>query len=147
MGDWPVMPRLGVSAAVWHAGRLLLVRRGKAPYAGLWSLPGGHVEAGELLADAARREVLEECGLSIETVGVPSLLESVRHDGDGHLAAHYVIAVFAGRLVGSDAIHAGDDAEEAGWHEPEVLSILPHTPGLLRYAFEARDKLPDEACP
>ncbi|HEX5816079.1 MAG TPA: NUDIX domain-containing protein, partial [Methylomirabilota bacterium] len=60
--EYPAAPRVGVGAVVLHEGRVLLVRRGRAPALGLWSVPGGLVELGETTVDAARREVEEETG-------------------------------------------------------------------------------------
>jgi ADP-ribose pyrophosphatase YjhB (NUDIX family) len=63
----PVRPLLGVSVAVWWRRKVLLVKRGKPPLLGLWSLPGGLVEAGEALIDAAARELMEETGIGAES--------------------------------------------------------------------------------
>ena len=101
-------------------GRLLLVRRGHAPSAGLWSVPGGRVEPGETPEQAAAREVLEETGLQI-TVG--RLLASV-HIGD------YLVHDFAAEVVGGE-LAAGDDASDARWCSMQEAALLPLTPGLL----------------
>ena len=103
-----------------EAGRLLLVQRGHAPSAGLWSLPGGRVEPGETAADAAAREVLEETGLE---VAVGRLLASV-DIGD------YLVHDFAATVIGGE-LRAGDDASDARWYSDEDAAMLPLTPGLL----------------
>ncbi len=130
-----IVPRLGVSAGVWHHGRVLLVRRGRAPFAGLWSFPGGHVEAGEPLAEAMRREVREECGLAAEPVGEPRLLEAIRRDDAGTLLSHHVVAVFAARLAEGEAPVPvpGDDAAAAAFFEPAAIAGLDTTPGLAGF--------------
>lgn len=102
------------------AGRLLLVRRGRAPSAGLWSVPGGRVEPGETAAQAAAREVREETGLE---VAVGRLLTTV-HIGD------YVVDDFAATVVGGE-LRAGDDAAEVRWCSVADAALLPLTPGLL----------------
>jgi ADP-ribose pyrophosphatase YjhB (NUDIX family) len=102
------------------AGLLLLVRRGQAPAKGTWSLPGGRVEAGEALAAAAAREVLEETGLIVE---IGALLATVR-------VADYLVHDFAATVTGGE-LAAGDDASDAGWFAPHELDLLELSPGLL----------------
>jgi len=102
------------------AGRLLLVRRGRPPSAGMWSVPGGRVEPGETPAEAAAREVREETGLQVE---VGPLLTTVRI-GD------YVVHDFAAVVIGGE-LQAGDDAAEVRWCSTDDAALLPLTPGLL----------------
>lgn len=102
------------------AGRLLLVRRGQAPSAGLWSVPGGRVEPGESAAEAAVREVREETGLDVH---VGALLASVEI-GD------YLVHDFAAEVVGGE-LRAGDDAADVRWCSFDEAALLPLTPGLL----------------
>jgi 8-oxo-dGTP diphosphatase len=103
-------------------GRLLLIRRGRSPAAGLWSLPGGRIEPGESAAEAAAREVREETGLEVE-IG-PVLITAVIWDGG------YRVQDFAARVVGG-ALRAGDDAVDVRWVDESDLATLPLTPGLL----------------
>ena len=99
-----------MGAIVVEDGRLLLIRRGRGPAQGEWSVPGGRVEAGELLAEAVVRELAEETGLE----GVcGELVGWVERVGDGH---HFVILDFAVTLLDPDAEPiAGDDAADAAW--------------------------------
>lgn len=127
-GDAP-LPRLGVSVLLEHEGRVLLVRRAKPPFEGAWSLPGGSVEFAEKLADAARRELVEETGLIAEVDETPAeiveiLPEDPRIPGGGH----FVIAVFRARIEDGEP-RAGDDAAEAVFVAPETLDALAMTPG------------------
>jgi 8-oxo-dGTP diphosphatase len=110
--QYPDRPYLGVSVAVWRDGEVLLVKRGRAPFAGFWSFPGGGVELGERLEEAARREVREETGIEIVILRQIDRAEIVLRDGDGRIERHYVLIVFAGRLTGGEIV-AGDDAAEA----------------------------------
>jgi ADP-ribose pyrophosphatase YjhB (NUDIX family) len=103
-------------------GRLLLVRRGREPSAGTWSLPGGRVEPGESAAGAAGREVREETGLEVE-VG-PVLIEAVIWDG------RYRVQDFAAVVVGGE-LRAGDDAADVRWVDVDALASMPLSPGLL----------------
>jgi 8-oxo-dGTP diphosphatase len=107
------------------AGRLLLIKRGHAPGAGLWSLPGGRIEPGETDAEALVRELREETGL---LVNAGALIGSVRRpagDGDVFDIRDYAATVMGGTL------RAGDDAAEARWVADSELGALPLTDGLV----------------
>ena len=119
-------PVLGVSTLVVEGGRVLLVERGQEPLKGYWSLPGGHVEGGERLAEAAVREVQEETGLVVSALRQIDLLEII---GDDRL--HFVLVVFAGRRV-SGEIHAGDDAARATWFDISEVAGLKMTEDTKR---------------
>ncbi len=116
-----------VGAVIHDAhGRLLVIRRGRPPSEGLWSIPGGRVEPHESLADAVQREVREETGLAV-IVGQP--LGSVELPGvDGDV---YDVTDFAATVLESGAEPvAGDDAAEARWVTRPEFEALPKTPGL-----------------
>lgn len=109
-----------VSVALQHGDRLLLVRRGRAPSFGYYAFPGGRVETGETLEEAARRELAEETGLK---VGALSPLVRLPVEGD---EVDYDLQVFFGRHIGGEPI-AADDAAEAGFFtliEMEALQVL-----------------------
>ena len=81
---YPDAPLVGAGAAVFDEnGRVLLVQRGRPPRAGQWGLPGGMLELGERLVDAAAREVREECSIEIEIGGVAGVFEPVTRDDEG----------------------------------------------------------------
>ncbi|MFB4298884.1 NUDIX hydrolase [Actinomadura sp. NTSP31] len=107
------------------AGRLLLVRRGRPPGAGLWSVPGGRVEPGEDDAAAVARELKEETGLD---VAVGALAGSVDRPGPGGVV--YEIHDYAAEAVGG-ALRAGDDAADVRWVTAAELRELPLTEGLV----------------
>lgn len=107
-------------------GRLLVIRRGRAPSRGLWSVPGGRVEHGETEQQAAVREVAEETGL---TVRAGALLGRVRIPA-GEVV--FTVADFACQLVDpAQRPVAGDDAEDVAWVGSAALAALPVTPGLV----------------
>jgi 8-oxo-dGTP diphosphatase len=126
----PQRPILGVSTLVRRDGAVLLVKRKRPPLEGYWALPGGHVEAGERLADAAAREVREETGIAIDCLRQIALNEIVTRDGNGGVASHYVLVVFRGEFRSGEAA-AGDDAAEARW-------VVEADVAALRMADDAR---------
>jgi 8-oxo-dGTP diphosphatase len=119
-------PEVAVGAVVVDDGALLLVRRGRGPAAGEWSVPGGRVERGETLAEAVVREVAEETGL--EVVCGP-LLGWVERIGDDH---HHVILDFEATLLGG-TLAAGDDAAEAAWVPAGEVTDLRLVDGLAEF--------------
>ncbi|WP_131740531.1 NUDIX hydrolase [Actinomadura roseirufa] len=107
------------------SGRLLMVKRGRPPGAGLWSIPGGRVEPGEGDAAAVARELAEETGLE---VAVGRLVGSV--DRPGPDGVTYEIHDYAATVTGGE-LRAGDDASDVRWVSPAGLRALPVTSGLL----------------
>lgn len=123
-------PELCVGAIAVDEDQILLVRRGRGPAQGEWSVPGGRVEAGETLAEAVVRELAEETGLT----GVcDSLAGWVERVGDGF---HFVILDFHVTIIdGSDPV-AGDDAAEVAWVPLSELSDLRLTEGLAEFLHD-----------
>jgi ADP-ribose pyrophosphatase YjhB (NUDIX family) len=128
--EYPDAPRVGVGAIVLHEGRVLLVRRGRAPALGLWSVPGGLVELGETSVDAARREVEEETGLDVRIAGLVGVLDRVTRDADGRVRYHWVLVDYLAYPQSNDTITAGSDAAEVRWVTIDEVERLPITEGL-----------------
>ncbi len=129
---------LGVGALIFENGRILLVERGHEPLKGYWSLPGGVVETGEWLQDAARREVREETGLEVEIVHLLEVFERIMRDDAGDPEYHYVLMDYVCRPVGG-VLGAADDAAVVRWFGPdeiEALKITEGTPGVIAKGFE-----------
>ena len=116
----PVRPVLGAAAVVIHDGRVVLIRRGKAPSAGEWSIPGGAVELGESVEAALRREVREETGLDIAVGRFLEVFERVERDDDGVVRFHFVVLDYAATVVGG-TLRAGDDAADVALADPDDL--------------------------
>jgi len=112
--EYPARPIVGVGAVILDGDRVLLVRRGRAPMKGEWSIPGGAVEAGETLEAAIAREVREETGLDVEVGGVVTVLDRIRLDGAARAHYHYVLIDFVCRPRGGTAA-CGSDADELAW--------------------------------
>ncbi len=127
--EYPDCPRVGVGAVVLRRGRVLLVRRGGQPSSGKWSLPGGLVELGETTAEAARREIREECGIEITVVDVAGVVDRVTRDAEGRVRYHYVLVDYLA-FTESEAVVAGTDAAECRWAEIDRLAELDTTEGL-----------------
>ncbi len=106
-------------------GRLLLIRRGHAPSAGLWSLPGGRVEPGESAEDATVREVAEETGLEVDIIRETGAIDIPTGTGDVYAVRDFDCRVLGGTLV------AGDDADEACWVSIADLPAMNTSPGLI----------------
>jgi ADP-ribose pyrophosphatase YjhB (NUDIX family) len=120
-------PRLATSAAVFRGDQVLLVQRGPGSVmAGRWSLPGGHVEVGERLAEAAAREVFEETGIVADIVGRVDVLEVIGSRGGD--AFHYAIIVHAARWRAGDPV-AGSDAADARFVLTSQIAHLNVTDG------------------
>ncbi len=114
-------PVVGVSVLVHRDDEVLLVLRGRPPAQDEWAFPGGKVQPGERLVDAAAREVLEETGIRVTGLRRIDLAEIIDRDMAGSVRSHHVLIVFAGEAQTAD-IAAGDDAAEARW----VLLLKAH---------------------
>jgi 8-oxo-dGTP diphosphatase len=117
-------PQVAVGAIVVHDGSLLMVQRGHDPGKGLWSLPGGRVEAGEYLGDALCREVAEETGIDIEVGDLAGIFEVVGE-------THYVILDYLARVKGSPDLVPGQDAADARWVPLDDVPKLESTPRFV----------------
>jgi ADP-ribose pyrophosphatase YjhB (NUDIX family) len=124
--EYPATPFIGVGAVIVQDGRVLLIRRAKAPLLGEWSLPGGVLECGEMLRDATKREVLEETGLAVEVDDMLGIYERIIPGDDGRTRYHYVLIDFLCRPAGGEP-QAGSDAAEVRWFSSDELPAL-HLP-------------------
>lgn len=119
-----------MGALIFEGGSILLVERAGEPLKGYWSLPGGLVEAGELIEDAVRREVREETGLQVELLSRFDIFERIMRDAEGRAEYHYVLVDYICRVVGG-APHAGDDVSRLQWVKRPELRNYKLTEGTL----------------
>ncbi|KZM51503.1 NUDIX hydrolase [Labrenzia sp. OB1] len=125
---YPDAPRVGVSVLCHRNGQVLLIKRGKAPYKNHWSLPGGLVELGETLLEAAERELMEETGVTAHLGAPAETFDSIQRDADGTVSAHFILTVFCGAYQSGNA-EPGDDASALEWVAPARLDERLTTPG------------------
>jgi ADP-ribose pyrophosphatase YjhB (NUDIX family) len=138
--SYPQRPFLAVSAAIVRGDRLLVVRRSRPPAQGVYTLPGGVVEAGETLTQAIAREVLEETSLTIEPVALAGYREAIVRDGDDRVERHFVILCFAARWQGGEPV-LNEELSEAHWLRPDELAGLTTTAGLAEIVAAAFERL------
>jgi mutator protein MutT len=123
-------PEVCVGAVAVDDDQILLIRRGRGPAQGVWSVPGGRVEAGETLAEAVVRELAEETGLE----GVcEQFLGWVERIGDGY---HFVILDFGVTIVAGVEPVAGSDAAEAAWVALDQVAELTLAEGLAEFLHD-----------
>ena len=135
---YPARPILAASVAVFRDGRVLLASRTKPPGDALFSLPGGLVEPGESLTQAALRELMEEVQVEARILGFNQHVEVVEHDDAGRVRRHFVVANFAALWVSGEP-QCGPEAGAVLWADPEKLGGLALTRGLapvLRSAWQ-----------
>jgi len=135
-GNAPAKPEPAVGAVVFRGHEVLLIRRGKPPRQGQWSIPGGRVEWGETLCEAVRREVREETGCEIADLVLCDALEAIHPASEGLPARHLVLIDYAARWV-SGKPRAGDDAADARFvplTDIESLGLWEETLRVIRKA-------------
>jgi ADP-ribose pyrophosphatase YjhB (NUDIX family) len=140
---FPARPFLAASVAVLRDDRVLVAVRGRGAMAGRYSLPGGLVEPGETLAQAALRELREEVAVEAKILGFLDHAEVIERDEDARVRYHFVVCAHAARWVRGEP-QVGAEALEVRWVSSGELAGLPTTPGLeriLRKAFLMNESL------
>lgn len=148
--EYPDYPLIGVAAVVWKDGRVLLVKRGKAPRQGEWSLPGGRQKLGETVRETAVREVREEAGIEIAPGNLLDVIDTVTREGGdgggkaGRIRYHYTLVEFDADWMAGEA-RAGADAADLVWADPADLArydLWSETERMIRLSAEIRELLP-----
>ena len=142
--EYPETPLAAVSGVIFNdEGHVLLVRRGRPPAKGKWSLPGGVVHLGEELEAALAREVFEECGLKVVAGPLLSVSSRIVHDSRGEIQFHYILLDYLCRCT-DGVLRAGSDARDARWVRVDKVGRLDITEGLLSVIMEGynqKDKI------
>jgi len=135
--EHPKQPLIGVGALIVERGRVVLIKRGKAPLLGEWSIPGGMLELGETLRQGAEREALEETGLVVRATELLGVFDRIVPDAERNILYHYVLIDFLCQPL-SGELRAGADAADAQWFTPqevEELLLAEETAGVIRAAL------------
>src|ERR1700688_3542029 len=136
--EFPELPLVGVGAIIIEGSRVLLVKRAHPPLQAQWSIPGGVLEVGELIREAAVREAREETGLIVEPADLLGVYDRILHDEEKRVQYHYVLIDFLCRRVGGELNPADDAAEVGGCTREEVpaLKLAEDTQDVIRKGFE-----------
>ena len=138
--SYPDRPFVGVGAVVFKGDKVLLIKRGRPPRQGSWSLPGGLQEVGETVFATAAREILEETGLTVEVVALVDVVDSITRDGDDRTKYHYTLVDVRAEWRAGDAV-AADDAEAVTWATLDGLDgydLWAETDRVIRLAAAQR---------
>lgn len=139
--EYPDRPIVGVGVVVCRDDKVLLIRRGRPPRLGQWSLPGGGQMLGETVEQAARREVLEETGLGLERLELLTVVDLIDPDPTGAIRYHYTLVDFVAEASPGEA-RPGDDAAAVAWQTPDELNALGLWSETLRIVRMALGRLP-----
>jgi mutator protein MutT len=136
--EFPEIPLVGVGAVIIEDSRILLVKRAHPPLQAHWSIPGGVLEVGELVRQAAVREAREETGLMVEPGDLLGVYDRILRNPEQRVQYHYVLIDFLCRRVGGE-MQAADDAAEVRWFTREELPALnlpKDTQDVIRKGFD-----------
>jgi ADP-ribose pyrophosphatase YjhB (NUDIX family) len=136
--EFPEIPLVGVGAIIIEDSRVLLVKRAHPPLQAQWSIPGGVLEVGELVREAAIREAREETGLIVEPGDLLGVYDRVLRNAEQRVEYHYVLIDFLCRKVGGE-LAAASDATEVRWFtrdELPPLKLAHDTQDVIRKGFE-----------
>lgn len=136
--EYPDRPVVGVGGVVILGGRVLLVRRGKPPLEGEWSIPGGMLELGETLLEGVQRELAEETAVEVRVLDLIEVFERISFDAAGLTKYHFVVLDYLCEVIRGDA-RAGSDVTEVAWTTDSELSRYALAPAAKRVIQKAFD--------
>jgi len=142
--EYPTAPMVGIGIILLRQGRVLLIKRGRPPAQGAWSLPGGAQELGETAEAAARRELLEETGLMTGELTLIAHVDSIHRDARGSVQYHYTILDFAADYSGGEA-RPGGDVTDVAWVHPDEFdsySLWPEARRVIGLAMATKSSPP-----
>ena len=134
--EYPEQPIVGVGGIIFQDESVLLIKRGREPGLGQWSIPGGAVELGETLQAAVVRETLEETGIRVEPLALVKILDRIFRDKEGKVAYHYVLADFLCRHTAGE-IRPGSDALDARFVPVAEIASLDVIPATREVIYQA----------
>ena len=134
--EYPERPIVAVGVAVCRDDQVLVVQRGREPSLGMWTIPGGVVDLGECMRDAAAREVREECGIEVEVGQVVGILDNIVRDEDGAIRFHYAIVDFRAAYV-SGELRFNDELLDGAWITPDQFDEYDVSPRARTILLEA----------
>jgi ADP-ribose pyrophosphatase YjhB (NUDIX family) len=135
--EFPEIPLVGIGAIIIEDSRVLLVKRAHPPIQGQWSIPGGVLEVGELVREAAVREAREETGLIVEPGELLGVYDRVLRNEEKRVQYHYVLIDFLCRRLGGELMAASDAAEVRWFTREELpsLKLAEDTEDVIRKGF------------
>ena len=136
--EFPEVPLVGVGSIIIENDRVVLVKRAHPPIQGEWSIPGGVLEVGELVREAAIREAREETGLIVEPGELLGVFDRILRDAEKRVQYHYVLIDFLCRRVAGE-LFAASDAAEVRWFtraELPALNLAEDTLEVIQKGFE-----------
>ena len=137
--EYPETPLVGVGAILIEQDRVVLVKRGHAPLLGKWSIPGGVLEVGETLREAAAREAKEETGLAVEVGELLGVYDRVLRDDQDRVLYHYVLIDFLCRRISGELVASGDAADVGWFRKDEIaeMKLAADTQDVIAKGFAA----------
>ena len=139
--EYPARPYVGVGVIVFRDQEVLLVKRNNEPNKGQWSIPGGKQIIGETVADAAKRELLEETGVKVDQLLLVDVVDSIIPGVEGNIKYHYTLVDYMGQWLSGEP-RPGDDAREVRWvflNEIDSFSLLDKTIKIIHKAFAMKN--------
>jgi ADP-ribose pyrophosphatase YjhB (NUDIX family) len=142
--EYPAAPMVGIGIILLRGETVLLIKRGRPPAAGAWSLPGGAQELGETAEATARRELLEETGLTAGGLTLIAHVDYIHRDTEGRVQYHYTILDFCAEYIAGEA-RPGGDVTDSAWVHPDDFdryNLWPEARRVIALAMATKSSQP-----